>query len=170
MKKLFIFIWIFTAQTAIAQSQDFEIANPYYQTSYNKITCSETEGEAVSTPEVFAHNQVRMEKVVVSITLDRALLLLSFNADGVECRYNSIFSIDKRKFVRTLTLLESQAYSEQGTDTACQPFKTALDDSLRFTKYKIDYNYVGIMFNSIGKSQQCENDGFMTVFNRIRRR
>src|SRR6218665_1474835 len=111
---------LFLAFALAAQASDLEIDNPYYRNSFEKITCSDTQEPAIPAPSYFSAHDIRMDKMVVSITLDRALLLMNFSHQGVDCRYNAVFSVDKSKFHRYLTLVESKAFSQEGEQDACQ--------------------------------------------------
>lgn len=156
---------------ALAHDRDLTIEYGYYNTEYLKTTCAETTGAAVEVP-LFNEANLTFDKLIVGITLEETLFTANYNAaDGVTCRYNAIFSMDKRKWSRTISLQKSQAFSIDGnSDASCDEMKTYLDGKLTFTPYKIDYDFVGIALKNVDEASTCADGSVMPVYKRIRRR
>lgn len=170
MKLMLALVMGLMSTMALAHDRDLSIEYAYYNTEYLKTTCGETTGDAVEVAS-FNDANLKYEKLVVGITLEETLLIATYNAkDGVSCRYNAIFSMDKRKWVRTISLKQSQAFSEDGnSDASCEEMKSYLDSKLAFTPYKIDYDYLGIVLKDVDSSV-CANGDVFPTFKRIRRR
>lgn len=164
------FLFILLSSLSFGAEGDLTIELPYYHNSFAKWTCDQTQEAGIPTPLAFQEKNLRFEELIVSITLDRALLLANYTEHGQECRYNAVFAVDKRKFHRFLTLQQSQSFSSEGDSLACDHFKNILDQKLARTAYKIDHDYVAVSFGDSTTPEECDSLNSLSVFKRIRRR
>jgi hypothetical protein len=115
---------------AFATESDLELPGERWLAKFDRYVCGYD--APTNAPAELADLKVVFEKASTDRSLDNALLLASYEQDGVACRYNAILLADNAAF--TSRLVESKAYAVNG-DGDCSRGKSVLDRNLSANTY-----------------------------------
>ncbi|MAZ49908.1 MAG: hypothetical protein CME65_15205 [Halobacteriovoraceae bacterium] len=131
MKLLLAVLSVLSVFSAYSAEQDLELTGERWIAGSKGYLC-EAFGEYVEAPTSHAIRNVKFEKLSTDYSLDNALVVATFEEDGVECRYSALLFADNA--LGTIELVESKSFSLSRAST-CSTGKTVLDQQFTANNY-----------------------------------